>query len=136
MKRALLTILAVAAFAPAVAQAESCHLVPVVVNGKQASSRSIAGSCSFVAGSVTGSDLLLRCGRGAGSAVARYDFKVPKSFVGSPAQQVSASKRSCGDCSVSTRLARIDDYTFRVTVSLSGAGQLDVRTVRFSYYTR
>jgi hypothetical protein len=127
MKRLLTLTLACLALAlPATAMA--CNVYMYTHLGANVSSRTVTGSCVTRKVSLTNS-LVMRCDNSTGYAVARYDFKMPSNWCGTPSPSVNA----VGDPALTW--VKLDDTHVRVVVRVSGPSKVVVSSVSVSFCT-
>jgi hypothetical protein len=125
MKRLLtLTLAGLALALPAAALADTCVLTHL---GSNVSSRGASGSC--ITRKLTAS-VVLRCDGSTGYAVARYDFKMPDSWCGTPAASVNAFGSP-----VVPIVVKLDDTHVRVIVRISGPSKVVISGVSVGFHS-
>jgi hypothetical protein len=124
MKKLLtLTLAGLALALPTVALADTCMLTHL---GSKVSSRTVTGSCTSRKLLLTGS-LVLRCDTAPGSAVARYDFAMPKTWSGTASPVVDAVGQ------YTSSLIYLDANHVRVVVRTSGPSKVLITTVSVGF---
>jgi hypothetical protein len=129
MKKLLtLTLASLALALPATAMAGGCAFTLLTHVGSNTSSRAAKGSCVT---RTLGTSLVLRCDGSTGYAIARYDFKMPSSWSGTP----SANVDSLGDSLGEPTVVKLDATHVRVIVRISGPSKVVVVGVSLGFYS-
>jgi hypothetical protein len=129
MKKLLtLTLAGLALALPATAMAGGCAFTLLTHVGSDTSSRAAKGSCIT---RKLDTSLVLRCDGSTGYAVARYDFRMPDSWSGTP----SANVNSLGDPLGQPTVVKLDDNHVRVIVRISGPSRVVVAGVSLGFYS-
>jgi hypothetical protein len=112
------------------------QLQTVSRKGVKTTSRMAKFDCGFRGNYFGLDDLLLHCDGPDGFSKAQYDFKLPKSFYGTPTMHVYGEKLCCSSSVVKKTLVHVEGHHYRVVIKVSRRARYDVRSVSLSYYVK